>query len=394
MVKKQNNSTAIICYLLSIFMAISIDIYLPSLPSIAKSFNASSKEAQFTLNIFLLGFACSQIFYGAIADQFGKRTPLLIGLVLYCTSSIGCLFSTSISMLSFFRLLQSFGACSASVSAYAIARDTYDGKILTKILANMAIIMTIVPSIAPLGGSIIDKYIGWRFNFLILAIVSFATIFYVSKFLEKQSLCKKGFTLKTVFNDYINITKNNSYIYYTIISASAFLALYFFISSSPFILIQNLNMDVSHYGILMVINAMALVSGNQLSKILNSKFSISTCITIGTVIMIISSTFMLVSSSSSHSIMYFLFMLFSSIGIGIISPCAICGALQSQKSRSAQASAFSGFIRFSFAMLIATLLSPTLQITALVILACALLNLYLIYFTKQVSSQTGLNYEN
>ena len=381
-----------LCLILSTFMALSIDICLPSLPSITQTFNATGQDVQFTLNIFLLGFAISQIFYGPIADCYGKRDTLLIGLVVYLLSSIGCIFAISINMLIFFRIIQSFGACSASVSAYALARDNYDGKNLTRILANMGIIMTIVPSLAPLVGSIINNIAGWRFIFVILFIISLATIIYTvfSLPVEKNKPLKKLF-IQDALSIYFSLIQDHSYIYYTIISTSIFSALYFFICASPFLFIYQLHVSKIYYGIIMAISALALALGNQLSKSTDNTYTTIISLTFCTTFIFISAIMMMIFSIN-YSILSFSPMLLCSISIGIIFPITTAAALKHQKKRSGQASALAGFIRFSSAMIISTLLTPTFNNLIIIIFLCGIINILCLLSLRIHYNE--LNYEN
>ncbi len=367
---------ALLCYLLSVFMALSIDIYLPSLPSITKSFGTTIDQAKLSLNIFLLGFGLSQIFYGIISDHFGRKKTLILGLMIYFVSSIGCMFSTSIDALIFFRFLQSLGACSASVSAYALARDFYDGKELTKVIANIAIIMTIVPSLAPLAGGMIDKTIGWRFSFFILSCLSLFTLFFSYHFLRKKDTYR-AFTIDSLIKNYVYLMFDKPYLIYTIIGANIFVALYFFIAASPFLLIQHINLNPIQYGIVMALNAIFLTLGNQLAKKINEQHSPSFCAKTGALIMLISSILMIILSK--YPMFFILFIFMCSTGIGIISPASMAAALENQKHNSGQASSLSGFIRFSLAMFVSTLFIPSFMTTGLVIGFCAILNLILLF---------------
>lgn len=391
MTETNNKSIAFLCYLMCVFMALSLDLYLPSLPNVAHTFGSSMNAAQLSLNIFLFGFGFSQIFYGIISDHFGRRSSLLIGLVIYFLASLGCMLSKSIDALIIFRLIQSFGACSASVSSFALARDTHEGKNLLKILANMSIVMTVVPALAPLVGSIIDKTIGWRYSFLLLSILSVITFYFSFKLLNKNSQINK-IQFKNLTHDYAKLIYDKSYIYYALISATIFVAFYFFIAASPFLLIQTMKLSPVFYGITLAINSMSLVIGNQLAKSIDNKLSQNNSILLGTAIMLFGSLLMILESSA-HSLGFVFGMLICSFGIGIISPSAMAAALADQKTRSGQASAFAGFIRFSLAMLISTIFNPGFLITGLIIASCAILNLILIYIPT-LSIQKNLTYDN
>ncbi len=111
---------------ISILTPFSLDLYLPALPSIAIDLHASAGSVQATLPVFFVGLAVSQLFFGSIADHLGRRPPLLCGLALLVTGSVGCALAQGITALTAWRLIQALGVGSASVIPRAIVRDRFD----------------------------------------------------------------------------------------------------------------------------------------------------------------------------------------------------------------------------------------------------------------------------
>src|SRR6201991_1051713 len=105
---------------------ISIDMYLPSLPSITQAFSVGASAAQTTLTSFMFGFSIGMLLYGPLSDSFGRRPVLLGGIVMYALASVACVMSFSIGSLVVFRFVQALGAGAASVLARAIARDAHE----------------------------------------------------------------------------------------------------------------------------------------------------------------------------------------------------------------------------------------------------------------------------
>jgi MFS transporter, DHA1 family, multidrug resistance protein len=111
---------------LSAIGPLTTDMYLPSLPDIARQLNASTAQAQFTISAYLIGFAIGQIFYGPVSDRHGRKPILIAAIALYCIASLACSLSTSIEMLIVARSRHS-AAAAASYLARAIVRDIYSG---------------------------------------------------------------------------------------------------------------------------------------------------------------------------------------------------------------------------------------------------------------------------
>ena len=149
--------------------AISTDIYLPSLPSIAAEFSTDTASVQLTLSIFMIAFAVSQLVYGPLSDQFGRRPVLLGGMSLYLVASTGCAMADSIETLILARFLQALGACSGPVVARAIVRDVFGRERSAKVMAYMGTAMALAPVLGPIAGGFLQVWFGWQANFAVMA---------------------------------------------------------------------------------------------------------------------------------------------------------------------------------------------------------------------------------
>src|SRR5690348_4952723 len=145
---------------------LSIDMYLPAMPSLEGVFHASTAAVQTTLVTFLVGYALGQSLYGPITDRFGRKPPLYFSLALFIFSSIACAFSPSIGIMSFFRLLQAIGACGGSVISRAIVRDLFPPSQLRRIFSMLILVVGVSPVIAPMFGSYLLIWFGWRAAFV------------------------------------------------------------------------------------------------------------------------------------------------------------------------------------------------------------------------------------
>ena len=145
-------------------------MYLPALPTLQAHFGVDTAAVQFTLSIYFIGLACGQLMYGPIADRFGRRRPLLVGLALYTVASVLCAFAPTIEVLTASRLLQALGGCSGMVITRAMVRDRFDPTDTARIYASLVLVMGVAPILAPLVGGQLLGLIGWRAIFVALAI--------------------------------------------------------------------------------------------------------------------------------------------------------------------------------------------------------------------------------
>ncbi len=155
--------------MLSTFGPISLDLYLPSLPELSSELNTSTSSAQLTITACLLGLAVGQLIAGPLSDQFGRRRPLLIGLVAYLLASLACAFAPTIELLIVLRLLQGLAGAAGLVIARAVARDLYSGNALLIFFARLTLVSGLAPVVAPLLGGQLARVMDWRGIFVVLA---------------------------------------------------------------------------------------------------------------------------------------------------------------------------------------------------------------------------------
>jgi len=153
---------------LSAFVPLSTDLYLPALPGMALYFDVSSDLANLTFFVF---FSAGMLFWGPLSDKYGRRPVLLIGLSIYLVASLGCAISWDIYQLIAFRILQAIGGSGAFAVATAMIKDIYDSKSREPILAMVQSMVLISPAAAPVLGALLLKFTSWRGIFLALAFI-------------------------------------------------------------------------------------------------------------------------------------------------------------------------------------------------------------------------------
>ena len=153
---------------LTAFAPMSIDMYLPALPSIGRVFGATNGQAQLTLSAFLAGLAIGQFFYGPASDRWGRRPPLLFGVVLYVGASIVCALAPTIQVLMAARFVQALGGCAGQVIARAAVRDRYGARDSARVLSLLMLVMGLAPIVAPFIGAALLSLADWRAIFWVL----------------------------------------------------------------------------------------------------------------------------------------------------------------------------------------------------------------------------------
>jgi MFS transporter, DHA1 family, multidrug resistance protein len=158
------------------FGAISTDLYLPAMPAMGGTLNASQGSMEWTISGYLIGFSLGQVLWGLISDRHGRRLPVAIGLVLFVIGSGGCALAGSASAMIGWRIVQAIGACAGVVLSRAMVRDLYGGNRAAQMMSTLMTVMSIAPLLGPIVGGQILALAGWRAIFWALVGVGLATL--------------------------------------------------------------------------------------------------------------------------------------------------------------------------------------------------------------------------
>ena len=163
--------------LLMALTALSIDVMLPALPQIGNALGVGDEnDRQLVISVYFVGFAAGQLLFGPISDHYGRRQPLLAGLVLYIAGTVIALSSGSFAGLLVARVLQGFGASAPRVIALAVVRDRFGGREMARVMSFVMMVFIVVPILAPGVGEIILEVSEWRVIFYFLLLVAASSL--------------------------------------------------------------------------------------------------------------------------------------------------------------------------------------------------------------------------
>lgn len=188
---------------------VAADLYLPSLPAISQSLNTTVNLTQLSVSAYMYG-ACSLFLYGIFSDAFGRRWPVIIGLIIMIIGGIICVFAPSIHILILGRVLQGIGAGASFAVTRSILRDVAHGNKLAKLFAYISIGNTFLIASAPLVGGYVQEYIDWRANFVLLALYTAVVLMIIVKLLPETSTTHDAANIKptNIVNNLITVLKS------------------------------------------------------------------------------------------------------------------------------------------------------------------------------------------
>lgn len=359
---------------------LATDMYLPALPELGNAFAADTGQVQLTLSIYMIGFALAQLVCGPLADRFGRKPIMLGGLLLFALASVGCALAETIEALVFCRFLQALGGSAGPVLGRAAVRDIHSPRDAGRIMAILAAIMAIAPAIAPTVGGALLAGFGWPAIFLTLggyALVVGAVIgFGLPEPLKPEY--RQSLRPTVLARNYWTVLCDRSFQGYALTNALIFSGLFAFLSGASFVLIDFLGVSPTAFGAYFSVMVFGYIIGSFLAARMSRQHTSDQLLRLGLMVSVIGGLLMAtlawsgVFSKAAVILPQAIFM----IGVGMVLPQTMAGALAPFPHMAGSASALFGFIQMASAagagVLVGHLHNGTSQVMATIIAGCAL----------------------
>jgi DHA1 family bicyclomycin/chloramphenicol resistance-like MFS transporter len=268
--------TALLLGLLSAIGPIAIDMYLPALPSIGQSLGASPKAVQASLMAFFMSIGIGQIIYGPISDMMGRKPPLYFGLILFTAGSIGCALAPDIHTLVALRFIQGLGACASMVIPRAVVRDLYIGNEAVRLMSRLMLVFSVSPILAPLVGSLLIEWAGWRSVFWAVTFFAVLVLFLMSTCLTetRPPSQRVGSSLRSAFTAYGVLLQDRKFLRLVFIGAFGISSFFAYLANSSFVLINHYGLTPRQYSIAFSVNAASFIGISQFTGFLGKRFGL------------------------------------------------------------------------------------------------------------------------
>ena len=342
---------------LSAFGPLSMDMYLPSTPTIAASLHAGQSLVQLTLSGCLAGLAVGQLVAGPVSDGIGRKKPLLAGLVGFVLLSVACAAAPDIWALIVFRFLQGMAGATGVVLSLAIVRDRYEGTELARVLGSLTLVFGLAPVLAPVIGGQILRFTDWRGVFGVLAGVGLVLL--VASWFLPESLPPERRTrsrLRQLREDSRTLLRDRQYAGYTLTVTLGTAALISYISSLPFIVEDGYQDSPQLFSLFFTVNSIGLVIMAQLGARLVRRLPVPRVVLISLLALAAGGLGFMAAALTGHPplavLLVPLFVFVASFGM--VRPNATALALAGQGVIAGTASAWLGALPF----LLGAALSP------------------------------------
>ncbi|BBP85627.1 Bcr/CflA family drug resistance efflux transporter [Pseudomonas sp. Pc102] len=337
---------------LSAFGPMAIDFYLPSFPALALAFSTDVEHVQLSLASYFIGLAIGQLLYGPIADRFGRRLPLLVGVSLFTLASVACAMAPSLEWLIGARFVQALGGCAGMVVSRAVVRDLCDPIASAKVFSQLMLVMGLAPILAPLGGGLLLDLFGWPSIFFGLTLFSALVLTGVYLWLpETLTTCDERPPLRGALGQYKRLLGDGVFIGYALTGGLSMAGMFAYIAGSPFVFIELYGVPAEHYGWLFGGNALGFILVAQVNAWL-MRFGGPAYWMRRVVWFYLGCALALLAVAHAHTeaLWPLLVPLFGCIAsLGIIIPNASASAMAGQGRHAGSASALMGSLQFSVA---------------------------------------------
>jgi DHA1 family bicyclomycin/chloramphenicol resistance-like MFS transporter len=253
---------------------LTIDMYLPALPTIVDDLQTTSAAVQLTLTGTLVGLALGQLLVGPLSDTFGRRRPLLAGVAVHVLASLLCLVAPNVGVLGGLRVLQGVGAAAASVVTMAIVRDLFVGRAAATLFSRLMLVLGVAPVLAPTIGGEVLRFTSWRGVFVVLAVMALILVAVAAVALPETlpPVRRRPLGLRNTLRTYGGLLRDRTFVGLVLVAGLAMAGLFGYVAGSSFVFQQQYGLDQQQFGLAFGAGAVFLIAATQLNAYLLRRF--------------------------------------------------------------------------------------------------------------------------
>ena len=239
--------------LLTFSGTLAMHIFIPALPIASADLGTNSAAIQLTISFYIFGLALGQLIVGPLADRFGRRPVLMVGLCIYTIAGLASALAPDINFLIVARLFQALGGCTGLVLGRAIVRETSELSEAARRLALMNLVVVLGPGVAPIIGGAMAEFLGWRSIYFALCGMGFVGLVLTWFLLPETVGPSRSQSSANVLRSYRHLFSSPAFLGYAIGGGCSTTSMYAFIAAAPFVFINDLHRSSREVGIYLAI---------------------------------------------------------------------------------------------------------------------------------------------
>jgi len=350
--------------LLSMIGPFSIDTYLPSFPDIEIEFGISRAVLSQSLSVYLLAFAFSTLFWGPVADRYGRRLVIMVSMLIYTLGSIGCALADSMETLLLMRTMQGLAASGGFIASRAMIRDAHDAESAHRAMSQVTLLFAVSPAIAPvLGGWLHDQF-GWRSVFWFLtafgAMLTLLGLFVRETLADEHRQSIRPVAVATV---YLRALTHKHFPALVLSLGFSFAGVFLYIAGAPTVIYGFLGLGASDFGWLFIPLVTGLMLGSFISGRLAHRWPAQKTISVGYSVMVLAAILNLLELAFNEAgiIPVIAPLVLYVIGMAVLMPAITVLALDCLPHNRGSAASMQGFLQTVINAAVASLAVPLLQ---------------------------------
>ncbi len=330
--------------LLSGSAAMVMNVFMASLPQMARDFGVDYSQVQLAITAYLMGTALAQLFIGPMSDRYGRRPIILVCYAIYVLASIGAAMAQGFTFFMMCRMLQCAVVAGLVISRAAV-RDMVSGSQAASMIAYVTMGMSLVPMLAPSLGGVIDEFIGWRSVFAFMAITGLiALVASYFDFGETKLVRAKSMTAQ--FALYPDLLRSRRFWGYTILLTFTSGMFFSYLSGGPYLGDKIYGLSGGELGLYLGAAPFGYFFGNWFSGKFAARIGIAKLIYLGLSLSLIGMACAIIPvlMGATHPLAFFGFTVFIGLGNGMTMPSGNAGMLEARPDLAGSASGLSGSI--------------------------------------------------
>lgn len=352
--------------MLSTFGLLASDIYLPSMSLMKTSFQVPDWKMTQSISVYLIALACAQLIYGPLADRYGRKPILYIGISVYIAGSLGCAASADFTSFLIWRAMEATGAASGLVLGRTLIADICNKQSSAKVYSIIYPLVSLSPALAPAIGAQLTTQFGWQSNFIFVAAFGLASLLLAPFLPETRAV---SVSAKASINSAIqSLISDPAFLRYNCLVCAIYSAWFVYLTQSPYLFTQ-LNMSPHQIGWLYLPLTLTIISANFTSKWLLARCQYQSIVRGGLYSFLLGGMcYFITSWIGIHSVWTIVMpMCLVAVSNGSSLPLAISAAISEQRQYQAVASSLVGFCQIASSALISGVISQVCGVSTSVL---------------------------
>ncbi len=336
---------------------IAMALYTPAMPDVVAAYDSTKSIVKLTLTLYFAGFALAQLVAGPLSDAIGRRPVALIFAAIFCTASLGALLAPTIETLATARFAQGIGASAGVAISRAIVRDCFQGEDSSRIMNIISIILSLGPAVSPTVGGLLVLHVGWKSVFLVMTALGLAVLMVALVAMRETLPAAQPMRMATLGSSYLRLLSNRHFRAASLTVAGSVGAIYAQATLLPFILMGQVGLGPSGFGLAMLMQSGMFLLGALVARSAMKRISAYRLVWPGLAAIALGSIFifLLLWEHDPNTLRVMIPVGFYAFGIAFVVPAMSTAALAPFPRIAGAAAALMGFLQMGAGLTVGTI---------------------------------------